>query len=142
VAEVVTPEGEWHKPLPAIDEVNAPYWSAAAEGRLLVQECAECGHRQFYPRALCTHCGGEPGWLECSGRGSVHTFTVVRQFGMRPFRDELPYVVAMIELEEGPRMMGNVTGCDPDSVQIGLPVEVYFLRAADDVGIPMWRPQA
>ena len=142
MAEVVTPEGEWQKPLPAIDVVNAPYWSAAAEGRLLVQECAECGHRQFYPRALCTQCGGEPGWLECSGRGSVHTFTIVRQFGMRPFRDELPYVVAMVELEEGPKMMGNVTGCDPDSVQIGLPVEVYFLRAADDVGIPMWRPQA
>jgi uncharacterized OB-fold protein len=142
VGEVVTPEGEWHKPLPAVDEVNAAYWSAAAEGRLLIQECAACGHRQFYPRALCTHCGGEPAWLECSGRGTVHTFTVVRQMAMRPFRDELPYVVAMVELEEGPMMMGNVTGCDPYSVRIGLPVEAYFVRAAEDVGVPMWRPRA
>jgi hypothetical protein len=142
VGEVVTPDGEWQRPLPATDEVNAAYWSAAAEGRLLIQECAECGHRQFYPRALCTHCGGEPRWLECTGRGTVHTFTVVRQMGMRPFRDDLPYVVAMVELEEGPMMMGNVTDCDPDSVRIGLPVEAYFLRAAEDVGVAMWRPAA
>ena len=141
MGEVVTPEGEWQRPLPVLDEVNGPYWAAAAEGRLLIQECAECGHRQFYPRALCTQCGGEPGWLECSGRGTVHTFTVVRQMGMRPFRDQLPYVVAMIELEEGPRMMGNVTGCDPGSVRIGLPVEAYFVRAEDEVGVPMWRPR-
>jgi uncharacterized protein len=141
MGEVLTPE-EWRKPLPVIDEVNGAYWSAAAEGRLLIQECPHCHHRQFYPRALCTRCGGEPEWLECSGRGTVHTFTVVRQMGMRPFRDELPYVVAMIELEEGPRMMGNVTGCDPDAVRIGLPVEAYFVRAAEDVGVVMWRPPA
>ena len=142
MGEVVTPDGEWQRPLPVLDEVNGPYWSAAAQGRLLIQECAACGHRQFYPRALCARCGGEPGWLECSGSGTVHTFTVVRQMGMRPFRDELPYVVAMVELEEGPMMMGNVTGCDPDAVRIGLPVEAYFLRAEDEVGVPMWRPRA
>jgi uncharacterized OB-fold protein len=141
MGEVVTPP-EWQKPLPATDEVNAAYWAAAAEGRLLIQECAHCRHRQFYPRALCTRCGGEPEWLECSGRGTVHTFTIVRQMGMRPFRDELPYVVAMVELEEGPMLMGNVTDCDPDSVRIGMPVEAYFVRAAEDVGITMWKPPA
>ena len=139
--EVVTVD-EWHKPLPQVDEVNREFWSSAARGTLLVQECPECHHRQFYPRALCTQCGGEPEWLTCSGRGVVHTFTVVRQMGMRPFRDELPYVVAIVELEEGPMMMGNVTGCAPDSVRIGLPVEVYFVQAAEDVGVPMWRPAA
>ena len=140
MGEVVTPDGEWQKPLPDTDEVNAAYWSAAAEGRLLIQECAECGHRQFYPRALCTHCGGEPRWLECTGRGSVHTFTVVRQNGAAPFRDELPYVVAMVELEEGPRMMGNVTGCDPDAVSVGLPVRAYALLVEDGLAVPMWEP--
>jgi uncharacterized OB-fold protein len=69
----------------------------------------------------------------------VHTFTIIRQMGMRPFRDELPYVVAMIELDEGPLMMGTVTDCDPDTVEIGAPVTVHFVRAADDVGIPYWR---
>jgi uncharacterized OB-fold protein len=139
MGDVTAPE-EWQKPLPAIDDVNREFWAAAAEGRLLVQTCPHCGHCQFYPRALCTACGDTPEWLECSGRGTVHTFTIIRQMGMRPFRDELPYVVAMVELEEGPMMMGNVTDCDPESVRIGMPVEAHFVRAADDVGVPLWRP--
>jgi hypothetical protein len=131
---------EWIKPLPAPDAVSGPYWLAAAEGRLLVQHCPACGHRQWYPRALCTACGADPEWLECSGRGAVHTFTVVRQMGMRAFRDDVPYVVAMVDLEEGPRVMGGITECDPDDVTIGMQVEAHFVRAADDVGIPYWRP--
>lgn len=131
---------EWGKPLPQPDNVSGPYWQAAAEGRLLIQECPKCHHRQWYPRALCTACAADPEWLECSGRGTVHTFTVVRQFGMKPFRDELPYVVAMVDLEEGPRIMGAVTDCDPDDVRIGMGVEVHFLKAADDIGVPYWRP--
>ena len=131
---------EWVKPLPQPDNVSAPYWQAAAEGRLLVQQCPACGQRQFYPRALCTSCGGEPEWLECSGRGTVHTFTVVRQYGARPFRDELPYAIGMVELEEGPMMLGAITDCDVDGVSIGMPVVVHYVKAADDVGIPYWRP--
>lgn len=133
-------ESEWTKPLPLADNVSTPYWQAASEGRLLVQECPACGNRQWYPRALCTACGADPEWLECSGKGVVHTFTVVRQYGMKPFRDELPYVIAMIDLDEGPRVMGAVTDCEPDAVRIGMPVEVHFVVAAEDVGIPYWRP--
>jgi hypothetical protein len=135
-----TREFDWKKPLPNADNVSAPYWKAGSEGRLLVQECPTCGNRQWYPRAVCTACGADPEWLECSGKGVVHTFTVVRQFGMKPFRDELPYVIAMVDLEEGPRVMGAVTDCDPDAVQIGMPVEVHFVEAAEDIGIPYWRP--
>jgi uncharacterized OB-fold protein len=142
MSDVTTPPEEWTKPLPTPDDVNRDYWQAGTEGRLLIQQCPHCGHRQFYPRALCTSCAGEPEWLECTGRGTVHTFTIIRQMGMRPFRNELPYVVAMIELDEGPLIMGNVTDCDPESVRIGQPVEVHFLKAADDVGIPVWRPAA
>ncbi len=131
---------EWERPLPVRDPVSAPYWEAATRGELVVQECAKCGHRQFYPRAVCTACGGDPEWLTCSGRGTVHTFTVIRQNHAKPFRDELPYVVAMVELDEGPRMMGNLTGCEPDEVRIGLPVEVYFVHADEGVAVPFWRP--
>jgi uncharacterized protein len=138
--EVRTPE-EWAKPLPQPDGVNAEYWQAAVDGRLLIQQCPKCGHKQWYPRALCTACGADPEWLECSGLGTVHTFTVIRQFGMKAFRDELPYVIAMIELEEGPLMFGNVTDCDVDDVTIGMPVEVWFTKAADDVGVASWRPK-
>lgn len=133
---------EWLRPVPRVDAVSAPFWAAAARGELLVQECPSCGHRQFYPRAVCTACGADPVWLTCSGRGTVHTFTVIRQNHAQPFRDELPYVVAIVELEEGPSMMGNVTGCDVEDVHIGLPVEVYMVDADENVAIPMWRPRS
>jgi uncharacterized OB-fold protein len=133
---------EWKKPQPQPDRVSAEYWAACARGELMVQQCTDCGTRQFYPRALCTACGGEPAWLTTSGRGTVHTFTVIRQYGMPPFRDELPYVVAMVELPEGPLIMGNVTDCEVDDVHVGLPVEVHFKKIDDEVGIPFWRPAA
>jgi len=137
--EVVGVE-EWAKPLPQIDNVNAEYWQAAREGRLLVQQCPACGHRQWYPRALCTECGAEPEWLETAGRGTVHTFTVIRQQGIPAFKAELPYAVVMVDLEEGPRVFGAMPGVDVARVAIGLPVEVYFVAAADDTGVPYWRP--
>jgi uncharacterized OB-fold protein len=131
----------WERPLPAPDRVSAPFWAAADEGRLLYQECPACDHRQFYPRAVCTACGADPEWAEASGRGVVHTYTVVRQYGAPPFRDELPYVVAMIELEEGVRMLGNVTDCDVDAVEIGMPVQAYAIAVAEGVAVPFWRPR-
>jgi hypothetical protein len=121
--------------------VSAPYWEAATRGELVVQECPKCGHRQFYPRAVCTDCAATSEWLTCSGRGTVHTFTVIRQNHAKPFKEELPYVVAMVELDEGPRLMGNVTGVEPDDVRIGLPVEVYFVAADEGVAVPFWRPR-
>ena len=140
-----TPESsaeEWARPLPNLDEVSTEYWAAGARGELRVQECGSCGHRQFYPRLLCTKCGKTPGWLTCSGRGVIHTFTVIRQNHAKPFRNELPYVVAMVELEEGPRMMGNVLDCPVEDVRIGMPVQVVFEAADEGVGVPFWRPTA
>lgn len=131
---------DWVKPLPLPDNVSAPYWAAARDGRLLIQECPQCGNRQWYPRSLCTRCAAEPEWLECTGRGVVHTYCVIRQMGTAGFRDEVPYVVAMVELDEGPRIMGNVIGVDIAEVYIGLAVEATFIAVADDIGIPQWRP--
>jgi uncharacterized OB-fold protein len=71
----------------------------------------------------------------------VHTYTVVRQYQAPPFVDELPYVVAVIELEEGVHMFGNVTDCPPDQVRVGMPVEAYAVAAAERVGVPFWRPR-
>jgi uncharacterized OB-fold protein len=130
----------WERPVPAGGGPASHYWKEAAEGRLVVQRCPSCGNRQFYPRALCTACGGEPEWEEVSGRGTVYTFTVIRQQGAPPFRDELPYVVAMIRLDEGPLMMGNLTDCPADDVTIGMPVEAYVVEADEGVGVPFWRP--
>jgi len=133
-------EVEWVKPLPAPFGVSAEFWSALASGRLLIQSCAECGHRQFYPRPMCVSCGSDPIWEEASGRGTVHTFTVIRQNGVPAFRDETPYVVAMIELEEGPRLMGGVTGCAAEELRIGMAVRAYALKVTPEIGLAMWEP--
>ncbi|WP_166462554.1 Zn-ribbon domain-containing OB-fold protein [Amycolatopsis acidicola] len=127
------------RPRPEPNEVTAPYFAACARGELLIQRCPDCGHAQHYPRALCTSCGAAPDWERSSGQGTVYTFTVIRQTGVAPFREEVPYVVAMIELAEGPRLMGNVTGVDPEAVRIGMPVEVYMVQVDDEVGVPYWR---
>ena len=134
----VTENPQWAKPLPRPDNVSRDYWAAAARGELVIQECVSCGERQFYPRAFCTSCGGETRWITASGQGIVHTFTVIRQYGMPPFKDELPYVVAMVKIAEGPMIMGNVTGCPVDDVHIGMPVEVQFTKIDDEIGIPNW----
>ncbi len=128
------------RPLPAGDHVSSHYWAAAARGEILYQECPECGHRQFYPRACCTACGADTDWKQACGRGTVYTFTVIRQNWAEPFSAILPYVVAMVELEEGPRMMTNLTHCDPETVRADMPVEAYVVKVEDDLGLPFWRP--
>jgi uncharacterized OB-fold protein len=130
----------YERPEPDPDGTARPFWEAAGRGELLIQRCPSCGHRQFYPRPACTACGADPEWEQASGRGTVHTFAVIRQFGGKPFRDELPYVVAMIELDEGVRMMGNVTDCAVDEVEIGMAVEAYAVKTEEGLGVPLWRP--
>ena len=134
------PNQPWQRPLPELDPVSTHYWEAASRGELLIQHCPSCDARQHYPRAVCTTCGSAPEWQTASGRGTVDTFTIVRQYGMPPFATEVPYVVAIIELEEGPRMMSNITDCNVDEVRIGMAVEVHMVVAEPGVGIPFFRP--
>lgn len=128
------------RPVPLPDNISRAYWEAAGRGELLYQECPDCGQRQLYPRALCTSCAGTPEWRTSSGRGTVHTFTVIRQNWADPFREMLPYVVAMVELDEGPRLMSNVTDCPPGDVHVGMPVEAWFQPVEDGIALPMFRP--
>jgi uncharacterized protein len=130
------------RPVPEPNGVAAEYFAAIERGELRYQECPACGARQFYPRALCAGCGAEPRWAVSCGRGLIHTFTVVRQNLSPPFSSLVPYVLAIVELEEGPRMMGNVTGCAVDDVRIGMAVEAYAVRVRDGLGVPFWRPLA
>ena len=128
-------DGRPGRPLPARGNVARPYWEALAEGRLLLQYCAACDRYQFYPRAICTRCGGDPEWRESDGRGTVYTYTIIRQNGAEPFHSELPYVVAMVELAEGVKVMSSVTDCDPDDVVVGMPVQAYAVRAEEGTGL-------
>ena len=99
------------------------------------------GAVQHRPRALCAGClSGEIEHFVASGRGSVHTYTVTRQNQMPGFREAIPYVLAYVELEEGPRVLTNVVGCDPSEVRIDLPVQVDFASADGALGIPRFRP--
>jgi uncharacterized OB-fold protein len=137
--EVIRGE-KWSRAIPAPDSLERPFFEAAARGELLYQRCPKCGHAQFYPRAVCTACGGDPEWAAASGRGSVHTYTVVRQNGMPPFKELVPYVVAMVELPEGVRMMGNVTHLDVDEVGVGTALEAYAVEFEPGLALPFWRP--
>jgi hypothetical protein len=133
----------YRKPLPRLDEESRGYWEALARHELYVQRCRACGTKRFYPRALCPAClSSETEWLRASGRGTVYTFTVTHQNQAPGFREELPYVLALVELAEGVRLMTNIVGCPPDAVRIGMAVEVVFEDVTPEVSLPKFRPVA
>lgn len=129
-------------PKPVADWETRGYWEGAGRHTLVLQHCRRCGTVQHRPRALCVTClGGEIEHFEASGRGTVWTFTVTEQNQVPAFRDATPYVLAYVELEEGPRLLTNVVGCSPDDVRIGLPVRVEFRADADGLAVPVFRPE-
>ena len=126
--------------LPAKSELAAPFWEGAARGRFMVQAC-ECGVRLFPPRIVCPECwSGELRWEEASGLGTVYSHSVLYRAPTEAFADLVPYVVAMVDLDEGPRMMTNVVGCPPEEVVVGLRVRVEFDPERGD--LPLFRPLA
>lgn len=128
-------------PTPTLDWETRAYWEGAGRGELVLQRCRECGVVQHRPRGLCVSCLSDGiEHFVASGRGEVHTYTIVRQNQMPGFRDHLPYVVAYVALEEGPQLLTHVVGCDPESVHIGMPVHVEFVPTGDGLGIPRFRP--
>jgi uncharacterized OB-fold protein len=132
------------RPVPEPDEVTAFFWEAAAGGRLMVQRCRACNTFQYPPEVVCTKCQSEdlvP--TEVSGRGSLYSFATVDRPFHPGFIDRLPYVVALVELEEqaGLRLITNLVDTDPATVKIGMPVEVTYERRTD-VTLPQFRPAA
>jgi len=140
--EVRRSSGSWERPAPRPEAWERPFFEAAARGELWYQRCPACDRAQFYPRPACTACGAECEWALASGRGQVHTFTVVRQSSARGFKGDVPYVVAMIDLEEGVRMMGNVLDCETDDVAVGTPVEAVAIEFEEGLALPQWRIRA
>jgi len=128
--------------LPRPDHASRHYWQCAADGRLVIQRCTSCGQFQFYPRSLCASCTGETEWVDASGRGTLHTYTIIRQNRSEAFAALSPYAVGIVELDEGVRMMSNIVDCDVEALHVDMALEVVILKAADDVGLPFWRPVA
>ncbi|MER3452581.1 MAG: hypothetical protein C4321_02485 [Chloroflexota bacterium] len=135
------PAGSVRFDLPTPDPFTQRWWDAARERRLLVMRCGACGRAHFYPRPFCPFCWSEDvHWEETSGRGTVYTYSVVYQNDLPPFSSRVPYVAAIVELAEGPRMMTNIVDCDPAALRVGMPVEVTFRDETDEVTLPVFRP--
>jgi uncharacterized protein len=129
------------KPLPRPYQDTQAYWDAAKDKRLVLQQCRDCRKPQFYPRGVCSHClGSALDWVESSGRGKVHTFTVCHRAPHPGFAAELPFVIAVIELDEGVRMMSNIVGCDPKTVRIDMAVKVVFAEESPEITLPKFEP--
>jgi uncharacterized OB-fold protein len=127
--------------LPTPDASTQPWWDAARERRLLIKRCAACHRAHFYPRPFCPWCWSERvEWEEASGRATLYTWSIVYQNDLPPFPERVPYIAAVVELAEGPKMMTNVVDCDSDKLAIGMALEVTFRHATDDVVLPVFRP--
>lgn len=128
------------KPIPQPTSDTQPYWDGCKNHELRVQQCTACGHRQFYPRIYCTACMSEAvQWVTASGRGTVLSFTTVYRPVTKAFANEVPYVVALITLDEGPQMMSNIVNCSPQQVEIGKTVEVIFEDWTTNIAVPKFR---
>ena len=101
----------------------------------------DCGETQFYPRGVCSHClSSNLDWIEASGEATVYSCSVNYRAGHPGFAEKTPFVLAIVELAEGPRMMTNIVNCDPETVKIGMAVKVCFDDVTDDVTLPMFEP--
>ena len=127
-------------PLPRPYQDTETYWAAARDHRFVIQHCKSCGKHQFYPRGVCSHClSSDLEWHEASGKGTVYSFSVNHRAPHPGFADKIPFVLAIVELEEGPRMMTNIVECNPDSVKIGMAVEVTFEDVTEEVTLPKFK---
>ena len=129
------------KPVPVPTKETQPYWDGCKQHELRIQKCAACGHHQFYPRLYCTACMSDQiEWVKASGRAKVLSYTIVYRPVTQAFAGDVPYVVAMVTLAEGPQMMTNIVGCEPEKVHIGMPVQVTFEDWTEEISIPKFKP--
>ena len=129
-------------PQPMTPEAK-PYWDGLKDGKLMLPKCQTCGQTFFYPRVLCPHCQSRAiTWVQASGKGKLHAFGIAHQSFNRAYKVPPPFVLAMIQLEEGPRMVSNLINVEPDPkvVRCDMPVEVVFTKLTDDVTVPLFQP--
>lgn len=132
---------KYNKPLPIPSLDSQPFWEGCKRHELLIPRCRNCGTYHFFPRFFCTKClSTDIEWVKTNGRGRIYTFTVIDKAGMAAFKEEVPYILAMIQLEEGVRMMSNIVECGPDEIKIGTEVEVVFDDVTDEITLPKFKP--
>ena len=120
---------------PALNPGDQPYFDGAAQGKLMLKKCNDCGKTHHYPRALCPHCFSDKvEWVAAKGTGEIYTYSVTRRGG------PVPYCIAYVTLDEGPKMMTNIVNSDMDHIKIGMKVKVCFQKSENGTAVPMFEP--
>ena len=120
---------------PALNPGDQPYFDGAAAGKLMLKKCNDCGKTHHYPRALCPHCFSDKvEWVAAKGTGEIYTYSVTRRGG------PVPYCIAYVTLDEGPKMMTNIVNSDMDNIKVGMKVKVCFQKSENGTAVPMFEP--
>ena len=127
----------FEKPLPEPTAETRPFWDGLKDHRLVIQQCSNCGKLRHYPRPMCDQCHSfDAGWVEVSGKGTVHSWTVAHHPFHMGFKKDLPYVVLTVDLEEGVRMVAPLSGATEADLKLGVPVKIGFEKASDEITLP------
>lgn len=127
--------------LPTIEDETRPFWEGTRAGKLLLRSCTACGAVHYYPRPFCPTCWSDDvEWVEAVGRATLYTHSTVHMNDLPPFGERVPYVAAVVELEEGPRMMTEVIDCPVEDLAVGMALELTFRELTDEVTIAIFRP--
>ena len=131
----------YDKPLPKPDEDRKPFWDGCRAHKLLFQKCKDCKHVRWPASILCPKCHSQhTDWIQSSGSGKVYTYVVYHQTFLPAFKKTLPYVVAVVALEEGPHILTNIVGCRHDQVKCDMPVTVCWEDVTEEYSLPKFRP--
>lgn len=130
------------KPLPYTeDPQTAPFWAGTKKHELWVRKCQDCGEYQWPPRPMCINCHNcDFEWVQVSGKGKLYTYTIINRAFNLAFEKDVPLGLAIVALDEGPRMIGNSTGMKPEDLKIGMPMEAAFNDVTEEVTLVNWKP--
>jgi uncharacterized OB-fold protein len=129
------------KPLPAPSPITQPFWDGLRAGELRLQRCHDCRRYVFYPRSVCPHClSRELEWVAASGRGKLYSYTIVRRAMNPAFQEDVPYVFAIVELEEGPRLTTNIVNCELEALQVDMPVKAVYDVITPEIALLKFEP--
>lgn len=134
-------DADLEKPLPKPTKWSMPFWEGTKAHKLLLKKCKNCGHIDHPPYLYCTECqSDECEWVEASGKAILYAFAVNEYAVPFPFMPDLPYVTALLDLPEGPRMLSNIIECDHRDLKNGMELEVVFEEVSPEITLPKWRP--
>jgi len=125
-----------------VEDESAPYWAALQDGKLLLKLCASCGRHHSYPRPFCPHCWSDDvAWVEASGGASLYTHSMVYRNDLPPFGPQVPYLAAVVDLDEGPRMMTRIVDHEGVDIQIGMRLRLQTQPVTDEITMAVFAPE-